>query len=65
MKDGQPFAFAGLWDGWTKGDCRETCAILTTAANDLVRPLHERMSVILPAEYHADWLNPDAAALQW
>src|SRR5262245_22263659 len=65
MKDGQPFAFAGLWDRWTKGDGRETCTILTTEANDLVRPFHQRMPVIFPAEYYADWLNPGAAAPQW
>jgi putative SOS response-associated peptidase YedK len=47
------------------GDGRETCTILTTEANDLVRPCHERMPVILPAEHHADWLDPKAAAPQW
>jgi putative SOS response-associated peptidase YedK len=36
MRDGQPFAFAGLWDHWAKGDGRETCTILTTTANELV-----------------------------
>jgi putative SOS response-associated peptidase YedK len=67
LKDGQPFVFAGLWECWSgpHGDCRETCTILTTEANNLVRPYHERMPVILPLEYHADWLNPDAAAPEW
>src|SRR5262249_6483302 len=58
MQDGQPFAFGGLWDRWAKGDGRETCAILTTAANELVRPFHERMPVILPLAFHDDWLAP-------
>jgi putative SOS response-associated peptidase YedK len=67
LRDQQLFAFAGLWERWSgpHGDGRETCTILTTTANDLVRPYHERMPVILPEEYHTDWLNPDAAAPEW
>src|SRR5262249_36861319 len=65
MRDGQPFAFAGMWDRWAKGDGRETCAILTTAANELVRPFHERMPVILPLAFHDDWFDPHADAPGW
>jgi putative SOS response-associated peptidase YedK len=67
LKDGSPFAFAGLWECWSgsHGDGRETCTILTTEANDLVRPFHERMPVILPAEHYGDWLNPGAVAPEW
>ncbi len=36
----------------------ESCAILTTEANDLVRPIHDRMPVILPPEAYATWLAP-------
>ncbi len=61
-RDDQPFAFAGLWDRWTKGGQAEeidSCTILTTDADELVRPLHDRMPVILsPKDYDA-WLNPD------
>ena len=64
MRDGKPFAFAGLWDRWPKGDGRETCAILTTAANGLVRPFHERMPVILPLAFHDEWLDSQADAAQ-
>jgi putative SOS response-associated peptidase YedK len=64
-RDGQPFAFAGLWDRWAKGDGRETCTILTTMANELVRPLHERMPVILPLAFYDDWLKPHTDAPQW
>src|SRR5262249_30684360 len=64
MKDGQPFAFAGLWDRWAKGDGREMCAILTTAENELVRPFHEPMPVILPLASHDDRLAPQADAPQ-
>ena len=47
--DDKPFAFAGLWDRWTDPEGRpvETCTILTTDANDLLRPLHTRMPVIV------------------
>jgi putative SOS response-associated peptidase YedK len=67
LRDQQLFAFAGLWERWSgpHGDGRETCTILTTEANESVRPLHERMPVILPAEYHGDWLDPQTTAPQW
>jgi putative SOS response-associated peptidase YedK len=60
LRDGRPFAFAGLWERWLGGDGRpvETCAILTTQANDLVAPVHERMPVILSLRQFADWLDP-------
>jgi putative SOS response-associated peptidase YedK len=54
-----------LWDRWTKEDGRETCPILTTEANDLVRPMHARMPVILPRGFHDDWLAPHADAAEW
>jgi putative SOS response-associated peptidase YedK len=60
MRDGRPFAFAGLWERWHGGEGEpvETCAILTTEANELVRPVHDRMPVILaPADFGA-WLDP-------
>jgi putative SOS response-associated peptidase YedK len=59
-RDRQPFAFAGLWERWHGGeeDAIESCAILTTSANDAVRAIHERMPVIVtPADY-ARWLDP-------
>ncbi len=64
----RPFAFAGLWETWHKGDQEiVSFTILTTAANELVRPLHDRMPVILAPENFAVWLDPhvqDAATLQ-
>jgi putative SOS response-associated peptidase YedK len=67
LRGGPPFAFAGLWERWSSphGDGRETCTILTAEANDLVRPFHERIPIILPAEQYGDWLDPMAAAPQW
>jgi putative SOS response-associated peptidase YedK len=62
MKDDAPFGFAGLWDRWEGEDGRvlDSCTILTTEANEVVRPVHDRMPVILsPADY-ALWLEQDA-----
>jgi putative SOS response-associated peptidase YedK len=58
--DGNPLAFAGLWDRWenAEGEVLESATIVTTDANDLLRPLHERMPVILPREHYALWLDP-------
>jgi putative SOS response-associated peptidase YedK len=58
--DDKPFAFAGLWERWTGGEQPlESCTIITTDSNELVRPTHDRMPVILPVRYHAEWLDPD------
>lgn len=59
-KDRRPFAFAGLWETWDKGESPvESCTIITTDANDVARPLHDRMPVILDAQDHARWLSPE------
>jgi len=60
MRDERLFAFAGLWDRWesTDGGAVETCTILTTAANAVLAPIHERMPVILPPGEYARWLDP-------
>jgi putative SOS response-associated peptidase YedK len=57
--DGEPFAFAGLWSIWYGDDDQKirSCAILTTAANAAIAPLHDRMPVILSPEYEAAWLD--------
>ncbi|MGA2068584.1 MAG: SOS response-associated peptidase [Thermoguttaceae bacterium] len=63
MRDGRPMGFAGLWESWEGPDRSriESCTILTTAASDLVAPVHDRMPVILaPADY-ARWLDPAAS----
>jgi putative SOS response-associated peptidase YedK len=60
-RDQQPFAFAGLWERWRGGDgALETCTIITTEANELMRPLHERMPVILAPRDYGEWLAPAA-----
>jgi putative SOS response-associated peptidase YedK len=59
MKDGVLFAFAGLWDRWksSTGGMLESCSILTTAANDLLEGIHDRMPVILPPRHYRTWLT--------
>src|SRR4029077_6604894 len=58
-QDDQPFAFAGLWERWPKGaEPVESCTILTTSANALVQPYHDRMPVILSSNDYNAWLDP-------
>jgi len=48
MKDQSPFAFAGLWERWERGEEPvESCTLITTEANGVVGPVHNRMPVIL------------------
>lgn len=68
MRDGQPFAFAGLWESWKGADGvpLETCTILTTEPNTLMQAIHNRMPVILDKADYPLWLDPevqDAALL--
>jgi putative SOS response-associated peptidase YedK len=65
--DRQPFAFAALWERWRNGEeAVESCTLLTTAPNELVRSVgHSRMPVLLTNErQYALWLNPDIAERQ-
>lgn len=59
MANEKPFAFAGLWEHWEdpEGTVIESGTILTTVPNDLLRPLHDRMPVILPEENYQLWLD--------
>lgn len=54
MKNGSPFAFAGLWEIWRRDPGPEirSCTIFTTEANELVGEVHHRMPVILAPEDH-------------
>ena len=66
MRSGEPFA--GLWPVWRDPDRNRipSCAVITTAANDLLRPVHDRMPVILPRDLEDLWLDGsiyDPAAL--
>jgi putative SOS response-associated peptidase YedK len=67
LKNGDPFGFAGIWETWEAGsEAVESCAIVTTEANELSRPVHDRMPVILRGADADMWLNlgtEDAKAL--
>jgi putative SOS response-associated peptidase YedK len=57
-------AFAGLWARHRdpRGDELHSFTIITTRANPVVRPIHDRMPIILPPDDHAAWLSPDLDA---
>ena len=62
LADGGPFAFAGLWASWRDPQAEawlDSCTIITTTANGLVAPVHDRMPVILPRTAEAAWLDPE------
>ena len=63
LNDGSHFAFAGLWDSWHGPDGRElrTFTIITTEANELVRPVHNRMPVVLLPEQEDLWVDPSVS----
>jgi putative SOS response-associated peptidase YedK len=60
--DRRPIALAGLWSGWRDretGEVRRTFTIVTTAANEDMRRIHDRMPVVVPPDAWARWLDPD------
>jgi putative SOS response-associated peptidase YedK len=60
LASSEPFAFAGLWEVWRpdeKSDWVRTCTVITTEANEIVRPVHGRMPVILLPGQIEGWLN--------
>ncbi len=59
-RDRRPLAFAGLWEHWERGGegGMESCAIIVTVANSVIRPVHDRMPVILSAQEYGRWLDP-------
>lgn len=61
LKSGRPFAMAGIWEHWqtAEGSELETCAIVTTEANEVLKPIHHRMPVILAPEDFEAWLDVD------
>jgi len=61
LKAEEVFTFAGLWDAWTspEGETVYSCTIITTAANELVASIHNRMPVILSKEAEKLWLNDE------
>jgi len=66
MKNGQPFAFAGLWEDWHSADGSQilSATIITTKPNQLMAPIHNRMPVILPPNTYQEWLAASEVDLQ-
>lgn len=62
VRGGEPFAFAGIWETWqgSEGVELRTCAIITTAPNELAAEIHDRMPVILEPESYDPWLDPES-----
>ena len=61
MKDGRPYAFAGVWEKWkdrAAGADLLTFAVITTDPNEVVQPMHDRMPVIIPERDYDRWLQP-------
>jgi putative SOS response-associated peptidase YedK len=66
-RDGSILSFAGLWDEWhdpERGDHVRSCTIIVTDANALMRPIHDRMPVILVGAQQEAWLASAAAATE-
>lgn len=63
LRSGEPFAFAGLWDTWRspEGEPVASCTIITTTANAVMEPVHDRMPVILPEHAESAWLDAAGA----
>lgn len=60
LKNDELFAIAGLWETWQSPDGKllHTCTAITTEPNELMKPIHDRMPVILKREDEAAWLDP-------
>lgn len=66
LRDGRPFAFAGLWERWEggAGAAVESCAIITTSPNEVVAEVHDRMPVILDRADYETWLDASKGDLE-
>ncbi|NEP13044.1 MAG: SOS response-associated peptidase [Symploca sp. SIO2C1] len=66
LKDGNLFAFAGLWERWqdTTGETIESCTILTTKPNQLMRSIHNRMPVIVQPQDYNLWLDSQVQEME-
>lgn len=59
--DRRPFGVGAIWDRWQSGGNEpiESCAVITTAANEIVRPINDRMPVIIAEDDYERWLDPE------
>ncbi|SVE37329.1 uncharacterized protein METZ01_LOCUS490183, partial [marine metagenome] len=62
LKSDEPFGFAGIWDSWKSpsGEIVTSCSIITTTPNSVVKPIHNRMPVIIPEKQERLWLDTTA-----
>ena len=63
MQDESPIAFAGLWESWLNPEDEsvvQSCTIIVTDANEFMKPIHDRMPVIINADDYGRWLDPTA-----
>lgn len=60
LKSNRPFGLAGLYDIWTSPEGKQisTCTIITTEPNELMKPIHNQMAVIISKAQEALWLDP-------
>lgn len=60
LKSGAPMALAGIWETWNPNDGLpiDTCSIITTGPNELMKPIHDRMPAILDEDQWETWLSP-------
>jgi putative SOS response-associated peptidase YedK len=62
LASGAVMGFAGLWSVWNGGEGTKrlfTCCVITTAANELVKPFHDRMPAILAPDEYETWFDND------
>ncbi|MBN1380807.1 MAG: SOS response-associated peptidase [Deltaproteobacteria bacterium] len=67
LKSGRPFGLAGLFEMWVSpaNETVHSCAIITTEANRLIEPIHDRMPVIIPKDKEDNWLDPTCREQSW
>lgn len=61
MKDRRPFGVGAVWERWqpSGGEALESCAVITTPANEVIQPINDRMPAIVAQEDYENWLAPD------
>lgn len=65
--DESPLRLAGVWEHWVSpvtGEVVDSFSLITTAANDLMKPIHHRMPVILDSSCEEEWLDPENSNLE-
>ena len=59
MRKGGVFAFAGIWDRWEReGQSLDSCSIIVMPANEVMKPIHERLPAIIAPAHYDLWFGP-------